>query len=266
MITPSAKIGTIDGLRNYSTDGLILNVDFSNDYGFAGNTANDLANRSVTYATPGGYVAVVSGSTAAPGYIQLDGSTDYLVAGITTAAFTGLTSCSFDVWIRPTSGAVTSVVFGNGTNIFANNGFNILCVPASGSLYPRFFVGANSALITTVNLTGLTFSDGVSSTAQWTNIFFRVEYSTAGITASGKVFKPSGLSASNYTGLYINAAGVTQYAPSPNTIHIGRRPTSASVTQFFNGQIGSVRAYNRLLTTDEIEFNYTASRTRYGHT
>lgn len=266
MITPNSSIGTIGSLRNYSTDGLILNVDFSNDYGFAGNTANDLVNTAVKYSTPGGYVAVVSGSTAAPGYIQLDGSTDYLVAGITTAAFTGLTSCSFDVWIKPTSGAFVSVVFGNGTNIVGNNGFNLICVPSAGSLYPRLYVASNSTLFTSVSLTGLTFSDGVNSSAQWVNVFFRVQNSSTGITATGKVFKPSGVSASNYSGLYINSAGITQYSPSPNTIHIGRRPTSASITQFFNGQIGSVRAYNRLLNTDEIEFNYNASRTRYGHT
>ena len=100
MIIPSGKSGTVGSSARITND-LIAFIDFSNDYGWAGNTANDLSDRSVKYSTPGGFVSVVSGSTAEPGYIDLDGSTDYLVAGITTAALVGITSCTFDVWIRP---------------------------------------------------------------------------------------------------------------------------------------------------------------------
>ena len=113
MITPSGKIGTIDSLRNYSTNGLILNVDFSNDYGFAGNTANDLASTTVKYSTPGGYVAVVSGSTAMPGYIDLDGSTDYLIAGSTLSAFAGLTAFTIDAWVKLDTAATRAIVSNN---------------------------------------------------------------------------------------------------------------------------------------------------------
>lgn len=264
MITPSGKIGTIDSLRNYSTDGLILNVDFSNDYGFAGNTANDLVNTAVKYSTPGGYLSVVSGSTATPGYIDLDGSTDYLAAGIITADFAGITSCTFDVWIRPDAqvGVGTIATNTSTTASLLNLGFGLVLITATPNCYPRFGVTTASTNITTAQLTGLTFNSG-STTAEWVNLFFRVAHSPTGITVTGKVFKPNGISASDYTGVTVTTAGVTMYGNTDRAVHIGRRTSAA---QYFNGQIGSVKIYNRVLSTDEIEFNYNASRTRYGHT
>ena len=257
MITPSGKIGTIDSLRNYSTNGLILNVDFSNDYGFAGNTANDLASTTVKYSTPGGYVAVVSGSTAMPGYIDLDGSTDYLIAGSTLSAFAGLTAFTIDAWVKlDTSGPVRTIVSNNtAAAALTNKGFALVIL---ADLTPRINLNAGSASYI-ATLSGLTMGTG-----EWTNWFITVEETVVDTTSvmKGKVFKPSGLSASNFTGfsVSIGAQGIT----SSNFMAIGRR--SRAALQYWDGMIGAVKIYNRVLPESEMDFNYNASRTRYGHT
>jgi hypothetical protein len=257
MIIPSGKSGTIGSSARITND-LIAFVDFSNDYGWAGNTANDLSNRSVKYSTPGGFISVVSGSTAEPGYIDLDGSTDYLIAGITTAALAGITSCTFDVWIRPDIQTGVGTIAANSTAAVGTAGFGLV-VLTSGSL--RFAVSTATTLITSVNLTGVTFSTG-TPTAEWVNLFFRVAHSPTGITVTGKVFKPNGISAADYTGVTVTDAGVTLYGNNSTALHIGRRSTAV---QYFNGQIGAVKIYNRVLSTNEIETNYQRSKKRYGH-
>ena len=255
MIIPSGKVGTVDGLRNYSTNGLILNVDFSNDYGFAGNTANDLANSTVKYSTPGGYVSVVSGSTAAPGYIDLDGSTDYLYATSSPSAFAGLTAFTIDAWVKLDTSSATRTIVANNTNSVgsANRGFALVII----SLTPRV------NLITSVSSSIGTLSGLTMATGEWTNWFITVEETIPDVQSAmkGKVFKPAGLSASDFIGVSIGAGanGIT----SSNLIAIGRRSTSA--VQYWDGMIGALKIYNRILPESEMNFNYTASRTRYGH-
>lgn len=262
MIIPTGKSGTLGGSARLTND-LIAFVDFSNDYGWAGNTANDLSDRSVKYSTPGGFISVVSGSTAEPGYIDLDGSTDYLAAGITTAALAGITSCTFDVWIRPdTLSGVSTVAANTSTTTGASNlGFGLVLIASGSYHFPRFAVTSASANITTAQLTGLTLHNG-SLAAEWVNLFLRVNHSPTGITVTGKVFKPNGISASDYTGVTVTTAGITLYANNDRALHIGRRTTAV---QYFNGQIGAVKVYNRVLSTAEIETNYERSKKRYGH-
>jgi len=256
MITPSGKIGIIDSLRNYSTDGLILNVDFSNDYGFAGNTANDLSNSTVKYSTPGGYVALVSGSTAMPGYIDLDGSTDYLIAGSTLSAFAGLTAFTIDAWVKLDTSLTRAIVSNNAAAAgSANKGFALIIL---SDRTPR--INLNTGSVSYIGtLSGLTMGTG-----EWTNWFITVEETVVGTTSvmKGKVFRPAGRSASDFTGVSISigAQGIT----SSNLIAIGRRSTAA--LQYWDGMIGAVKVYNRVLPESEMDFNYNAAKTRYGHT
>ena len=260
MIIPSGKSGTIGSSARITND-LIAFVDFSNDYGWAGNTANDLMDRSVKYSTPGGYVSVVSGSTAEPGYIDLDGLSDYLQAGNTTGALAGITSCTFDVWIKQTTLSQTNATIVTNTSTTVGNlGFGLLLINIGGVAYPRFGVTTATTNIQTAQLTGLTFDN---NPGPWVNLFFRVAHSPTGITVTGKVFKPNGISASDYTGVTVTTAGVTLYGNNDRALHIGRRSTAV---QYFSGQIGSVKIYNRVLSTDEIETNYQRSKKRYGHT
>jgi len=255
MIIPSGKSGTLSSSARIPND-LILNVDFSNDYGWAGNTANDLSNRSVKYSTPGGFVSVVSGSTAEPGYIDLDGSTDYLPGTTATSDFANLQSFTIEAWIKPknTTGIRTFVSNNTTSSSSANRG--IAAVLLSSTLSPRLAF-TTSSYLTTQDVTGVTCAQGV-----WNNVYMRYSLVGATGTYTAKVFKPNGLSASDYIGTQstLSPPGVT----SSNAITIGRRAMSA--VQYFQGQIGAVRIYNRVLSADEIEFNYARNRTRYGHT
>lgn len=255
MISPSGKIGTIGSLRNYSTDGLILNVDFSNDYGFAGSTANDLRT-DVEYSTPSGYLSVVSGSTAAPGYINLDGSTDYLPGTTATSDFANLQSFTIEAWVKPQTVLSVRCIVSNNTSTTSSANKGIAAILLSSTLAPRLAF-TTSSYLTTQDVTGVTCAEGV-----WNNVYMRYSLVSGIGTYTAKVFKPNGLSASDYIGTQSNLSppGVT----SSNAITIGRRAMSA--VQYFWGEIGAVRIYNRVLSTDEIEFNYARNRTRYGHT
>jgi hypothetical protein len=253
MILPSGKSGTLSSSARISND-LIAHIDFSNDYGWSGNTANDLANRSVQYSTPGGYLSVVSGSTAEPGYIDLDGSTDYLFAGKTLAEFYTVTALTVDAWVKLDTYSLGTIVSNNTSAVnAANRGFAVISFPdGSGNWVPRINLN-NGTLSSTFSFTGLT-----ASTEQWVNLF--VTFQVDGPTyVTGKIFKPNGISASNFSLNGIANTGLT----SNNRLAFGRR--SVAAIQYWNGAIGAVKVYNRVLSETEMNLNYERSKKRYGH-
>jgi hypothetical protein len=254
MILPSGKSGTLSSSARITND-LIAHIDFSNDYGWAGNTANDLANRSVQYSAPGGYISVVSGSTAEPGYIDLDGSTDYLFAGKTLDAFLTATAITIDAWVKPDT-VVLGTIASNGSNTASapNRGFNVIFFPDGlGYLGTRALVNSGSSL-SIYAFPGLT-----ASTGEWTNVFITLRHDAGSVYYSAKLFKPNGLSASDFTGASSFSTGFT----SSNYLAVGRRSTAA--LQYWNGMIGAVKVYNRVLSETEMNLNYERSKKRYGH-
>lgn len=255
MITPSGKIGTVTGLRNYSTDSLVSHVNFSNDYGFTGGTAVDLSATKKDFGTPGGYVSVVSGATATPGNIRLDGSTDYLVTQSAITELQTTTVLTVDAWfnVNSFSSAPRTLVANNSTST-ANPGFGIAVVQGSSS---SEYYCRGSAVNTTIAALLLNPTTVTGASGQWVNGFFTFEFvSGVGLTYSARFYKPGGLSANQ--SVLSSAVGFT----SNNPLYIGRRATAI---QYFDGSIGAVRTYNRLLTVDEMNFNYERSKKRYGH-
>ena len=260
MIIPSGKSGTISSSARITND-LIAFVDFSNDYGWAGNTANDLSNRSVKYSTPGGYVSVVSGSTAEPGYIDLDGSTDYLIAGSTLSDFATVTAITIDAWVKLDTIAPRTIVSNNSTTTgSAHRGFAVISFSDGlGNWVPRVSIN-NGAGAYIATFTGLT-----ASTGAWVNLFVVIRDTgvpVSSLATDAKMFKPSGISASSFDLLSIgnNFHGLT----STNALAIGRRSTSG--LQYWDGSIGAVKIYNRVLSQNEMNLNYDRSKKRYGHT
>lgn len=258
MIIPSGKPGTLGSAARLTND-VIAFVDFSNDNGWAGNTANDLSDRSVKYSTPGGYVSVVSGSTAEPGYIDLDGSTDYLIAGSTLSAFSTVTAITIDAWVKLDTIAPRTIVSNNSASTgSANRGFAVISfADGLGNWVPRTSIN-NGAAAYIATFTGLTASAG-----QWVNLFVVIR--DTGVPASemvtdAKMFKPSGISASSGSSIGTSSHGLT----STNALAIGRRSTTA--TQYWDGSIGAVKIYNRALSQNEMNLNYDRSKKRYGHT
>lgn len=252
-----SSVGVIGSLRNYSTDGLIVNLDFSNDYGFSGNTAYDLRNNTILYNTPSGFVTVEKGSTAMPGYIRLDGVTDYLIATGTAADFTGLTSCTVDVWVKVTGTGASHTFFSNNANATG--------ITRQGGAF--FYNISDNSLrwnaSTGTIITGLVISGVTGTTGAWMNCFACPKIVGNDLNVTGIAFKPNGVSSSNLvTGS--TAPGYAGGLTSNNLVAFGRR--SVLPQQFLGGELGSVRVYNRILTTEEILFNYNRSKTRYGHT
>jgi len=254
MILPSGKSGTLSSAARIPND-VIAHIDFSNDYGWSGNTANDISDRSVKYSTPGGYLSVVSGSTAEPGYIDLDGSTDYLIAGKTLDAFLTATAITIDAWVKADT-LTTMTIASNSSNTASapNRGFNLVSTPDGfGYFSPRVLVNSGSSLVF-YSFTGLT-----ASTGEWTNALITIRHDAGSVYYSAKLFKPNGLSASDFTGASSLSTGFT----SSNYLAVGRRSTAAS--QYWNGMIGAVKVYNRVLSETEMNLNYERSKKRYGH-
>lgn len=258
MITPSSRAGIVNSLRNYTTEGLIINLDFSNDYGFSGNTAYDLQSKNILYDTPAGYVAVVKGSTAMPGYIELDAVADYLVATGTAAGLAGLTSCTSDIWVYLAEPSLNQTIWSTNSNsigvthqgsaVFWNKDAN------------GFRWGTNTGTITT----GLAIPGLSGATGSWINCFMRAKAVGNDLNVTGISFLINGVSYSNLiTGA--TAAGYAGGLTTNNLLTFGKRSTTA-FQQPLSGRIGSVKIYNRLLTIEEILFNYNRSKTRYGHT
>jgi hypothetical protein len=252
MIIPSNKSGTLSSSERTSND-LIAYIDFSNDYGWSGNTANDLIKPSVKYSTPGGFVSVVSGSTAQPGYIDLDGSTDYLIAGSTLSDFFTATALTIDVWVKLDTIAPRIIVSNNAAPASAANaGFGLLSfADGLGNWIPRLNTTSTTASF------NFSFSGLTCSASQWVNLFVTVKPNLGSLETGAKVFKPAGLSASSFGNG--TAGGFT----GSNFLTIGRRSRAAS--QFWDGMIGAIRIYNRVLSETEMNLNYESLKTRYGH-
>ena len=264
MIIPSGKPGTLASAARLTND-LIAFIDFSNDYGWEGNTANDLLDRSVKYSTPAGFVSVVSGSTAEPGYIQLDGSTDYLVAGKSASGMMTLEDFTIEAWVYPGKTATQAIasfakIPAVGATV-ADKGFIVQTVNTGAFSYPRVTYYTSSLASRVANLTGITLAKD-----QWSCIFLRNKVNadtTCNVT--GKIFKPNGISAANLTAGATTAAGAITGVTSSNALHIGSTNVGSASRSYWQGNIGSVKIYNRRLTNEEIEKNYNQSKKRYGH-
>ena len=53
----------------------------------------------------------------------------------------------------------------------------------------------------------------------------------------------------------------TSVNTTTNVIYVGAQSNTAN---FFNGNVGEIQIYSRVLTATEILSNYTADKTRYG--
>lgn len=252
MIT-NGRAGVANSLRNYTTDGLIANFDCGNDYSLTGTTFADLTRNGVSYSTPGGYVALVKGSTAAPAFIDLDGASDYIVASSSPAIFNSLNGLTVCAWIRPA--ATLPGFIGNHFAIASTNGTTTTSTHRGWGLGvwgPGLTVNINNG--STVDFT--TF--GSISINVWTFVTVTFTHGT-GTTITSKIYYSNGTTSSNNT-TFNNLGGAVR---TQNEVHIGRR--SNTVSNYFNGDISLVRIYSRVLTTAELDFDYARSKSKYGH-
>jgi hypothetical protein len=253
MTIPSKSIGPINSLRNYTTDGLIANFDCGHDYSLTGTTFADLTKNGVSYSTPGGYVALVKGSTAAPAFIDLDGASDYLVASSSPAIFNSLNGLTVCAWIRP-AGTLPALPL------------NHFAIASTNSSTPTFShkgwgLGVTNSGITVNVNTGSNIETetlGSISINVWTFLTVTFTYGS-GTTVNSRIYYSNGTIGSNSTNFNSYGSAVR----TQNPVHIGRRSNTAS--NYFNGDISLVRIYSRVLSTSELDFDYARSKLKYGH-
>jgi hypothetical protein len=222
-------------------NGLVLSLDPGNWYTYPkyGSTIYDLkgnANGTIynntTYSTSNG------------GTFYLDGDQDYIDFGKTPANFpTG--DISVFVWLKASA-------FRNGWNIFftkwftdtsGNGGYNDMHydIYPSGSNYYQNLYTTNTSNI---------FGSTPLSTNTWYYLGFTI--STSG----------------NFQ-MYVNGAldgtartGITRTNYTQSNLWLGDPRTGGTVD--FNGYLGSVHVYNKVLSADEVFQNFNATKHKYG--
>jgi hypothetical protein len=216
------------------TDGLVLCVDAGNprSYPGSGTVWND--------ATSSGFnFTLINGPTYSSsnlGSFTFDGVNDIATAGYNTALDTQ--TPTVEVWVK--------------TNATTQNGF-------------WFEKGA-------VNSQYSLFQEGGS--IKWRmNIGGRTELAvnTASVMNTSNWFQVVGTYTSGSRILYVNGVQVgsnTQtgtIATSTSGMSIGAYGgNSGSTGYFYNGNIGIVRVYNKVLSANEVMQNFNATRGRYG--
>ncbi len=217
------------------TDGLVLNLD-------AGDSASYPGSGTTWYDLSGnGNNGTINGATYSSnesGYLDFDGVDDYVNCG-TTNLSSG-TSLTVEVWVKPgtTQNAYSDILdYDHGGT--GNKGFVIQQNNTSTNQY--YFAYWN----------GTTY-DTTSNVTIGTSSFNHLVFTKSGTSVVGYLNSQNTL---NYTG------SSTIYC-SGRTLHIGRFVSGSG--REFNGNISSVKIYNRELTPSEITQNYNALKGRYG--
>jgi hypothetical protein len=216
------------------TSGLVLYLDAGNlaSYPGSGTTWIDLSGNG----NNGTLVNGVGFDGGNGGSLSFDGVNDYVNCG--TVNFSSGTSVSVEVWVKP----------GSIQKQFAD----ILDYNHSGT--GGFVIQQNST------------STNQYYFAYWNGSSFDVTPTITLSTSSYNhlIFTKSGTSVLGYLNSQntINYTGSSVISLSGRTLHIGRFVAAAG--REFNGNITSVKIYNRALTAEEIQQNFNALRGRFG--
>jgi hypothetical protein len=216
------------------TDGLVLCVDAGNprSYPGSGTVWND--------ATSSGFnFTLINGPTYSSsnlGSFTFDGVNDIATAGYNTALDTQ--TPTVEVWVK--------------TNATTQNGFWFE-KGAVNSQYSLFQEGGS--IKWRMNIGGIT----------------ELAVNTASVMNTSNWFQVVGTYTSGSRILYVNGVQVgsnTQtgtIATSTSGMSIGAYGgNSGSTGYFYNGNIGIVRVYNKVLSANEVMQNFNATRGRYG--
>jgi len=214
------------------TDGLVFYVDAGNSksYPGSGTTWSDLVGENNGTLTNSPTFDSANG-----GSIVLDGVNDYIVYtnAVNISGGSG-TAQTFDIWFK------ADVI--SGGLIGMDSYYNVLMVNATGEIYFQTDGDNSSGDFPTTP----TLSAGV-----WHNIVFVYDQGTA---YKGWL-----------DGVSVGTVSITDTEPAPslNVIIGARYAGSGSIGGYFNGNISSVKIYDRELTSSEILQNYNALKNRF---
>ena len=223
---------------------LILELDAAdnNSYSGSGTTWTDLtANKYIGTLTNG-----PTFSSTNNGAIVLDGVNDYVpISPESSGSAAG--SFTWEVWYRPLNLNNTATPFNRGRD---DGGFSWSLTSQVSSSTGQFI-----AAITTTSAGAVTFY-ATSSIA-------------AGVTASAGIWSciVGTWTAGSKIDLYINGAFAGTLATATTSLRTsttGWNIGSLANTAFSTGSVAAARAYNRVLSADEIKQNYEALKSRFG--
>lgn len=213
--------------ENIVLDGLILEFDAGNSssYSGIGNTGYTIAGAGVTASLING----TSFSTLNGGSFVFDGSNDHIILN---DFYLTQTNSSNEYTIMA-SGKLATISTGVRQLISSDSGGYDWSFGAAGTGY-FIFTGAGSTSASTQDLNWHIFA------AQWSSAGSRLYLDNS---------------------LLINTT--VAYDANINQTFIGKNPT-VGFGEYWNGNVGTVLIYNRILTTQELTQNYNALKGRYG--
>jgi len=225
-------------------NGLVLCLDAANKFSYpgTGTTWTDLSGNSNNGTLTNGPTF----SAGNMGSILFDGTNDYAYQSLFANAIT--TTLTFDVWVKfSDAGSSGRYIMSLGRDTGFNGGIALLAYgfssASSGQIIFEFGSGygrVSSGIVPSLNIWYY-----LTVTTDGTNTRFYVNSVLANTSSQtpGAVESSPGLS----IGSYLNSST----PPTPGTY-------------FFNGNISSVKIYNRALSAIEILQNYNATKSRFG--
>jgi len=170
---------------------------------------------------------------------DFDGSSDYMNLGAGSSLNFGTGGVTMDAWVKTTQSSEGQILRVSYTSPY------VLFGVASGKLRAAIHDGTTGA--NDENSNGPTVNDG-----DWHHV-------AAVFNRGGNIVFYKDAVAT--TGVSMSSVTDSIGAPNPYAA-ISRRPNSDS--QYFDGKITCVRAYNRALTAAEIQQNYRTHKGRFG--
>lgn len=224
-----------------TTDGLILNIDFTNinSYPKSGETCySDVSNR--TYV-----IENASYTDAFSGSLLCNGSTSKLIH---ESDFTIQNTFSYELWCMPN---LTHEI-----DTEANSG-------ASGTGGQRYIIGATNKL----GIAGAGVSVGTNGVSVYEHApnYMPATLVYSSTISSTRMTHIMVVYINKVPSLYVNGVFVkTGVISGVGTVETSGRDFSYGDYGTFSGHIGQIRIYNRALTANEVLINFNAHKEIYG--
>lgn len=223
---------------------------FQTSYRATGNILYDLSGNEID----GTLVNGVGYNSADGGYFAFDGVNDYINSQF---VFDGYTDFSISIWFK-TSSSSRGNLFGSysggigNTNALAIEVNRGATIPEVGSVFLFARKGSGSADNIIAYVSGLNINDNT-----WHNLVWCVDASTGTNTFYIDGFeKTVSIITNNFSS---NAFGTFEFPQ-----WIGAQNNEGVPGIYLNGNVANTLVYNRVLSADEVVYNYDAQKVRFG--
>ena len=242
-------MSTQNGSFAFNKTDLILYVDPSNPRGYDNQFIYDLSyNKGFTFSMDNGATFSLSNNKV----FEFDGITSTNTSVTSNKVFIMTSQMSWDVWFKRTNdGNSYNMIYSNDLPYFAFRG------TGSGVNINRFLFSWYTSLGGIVTQRSLS-PIGTYSNNIWYNVTCTLNQDVSSTTSTANIYV-NGLFTRTTTTAVGTVDAVFQLVIG-SRLRIGNFPTPKYP---FTGNIGSLRVYNRILTSDEILQNYNSTKSRF---